>query len=528
MCPMIPMLRPWRVLLIAVVLLTCASTSSSATDYFLTIGGGYNPMGNQASLEANILFFQQVLRERHGEPRSHDIFFADGNDEQPDLQVLAAKKPKEDLPATELLAAIHRRREPERLEYRNHRVPQINGPLDPAMIHASLTKIAKSTRDGDRVIIYVTAHGSVGPENNPYNTTIDCWDEKKITAREFTRWLSELPATIPVVMVTAQCYCGGFSHTIFEDLDQTKGLAPQLRAGFFAQQHDLPAAGCRPDIEHDEEFSSYFWGAIAGRSRTGVPIANCDVNGDGIISFAEAYAYAVIAGETIDIPLRTSDTLLRTYSRMSVTADESAPPASESSETADGEGSPRAQTQTSRLAGSLQDFLDLGRPVSDRIVIGLGRGLGFTLDSDAADVVAAYNKHRRGTRNQSRGQRRRPGGGRRELLQEVAKKWPELGDERHWEESPLLKAENQEQLLKELQELPSWKAFDQRRRQMAEATEQAAQHELREVKFRRLINTLESIVLEQNLPKVAKPEIVSHYHRLISLEESALSDRKQK
>ena len=30
------------------------------------------------------------------------------------------------------------------------------------------------------------------------------------------------------------------------------------------QQHDLPAAGCRPDIEHDEEFSSYFWGAIAG------------------------------------------------------------------------------------------------------------------------------------------------------------------------------------------------------------------------------------------------------------------------
>lgn len=528
MCPMIPMLRRWRALLLAVVLLTCAPTSSSATDYFLTIGGGYNPMGNQASLEANILFFQQVLSERHAGARSHDIFFADGNDERPDLQVLAPKKPKENLPATELLAAIHRRRESERLEYRNHRVPLINGPLDPAMIHACLTKIAKSAHNGDRLIVYVTAHGSAGPENTPYNTTIDCWDEKKITAREFTRWLSELPATIPVVMVTAQCYCGGFSHTIFEDLDQTKGLAPQLRAGFFAQQHDLPAAGCRPDIEHDEEFSSYFWGAIAGRSRTGVPVENCDVNGDGIISFAEAYAYAVIAGETIDIPLRTSDTLLRAYSRMSVTADESAPPTSENSETATGEGSARAQTQTSRLAGSLQSFLDLGGPVSDRIIIGLGRGLGFTLDSDAADVVAAYNKHRRGTRNQGRGQRRRPGGGRRELLQEVAQKWPELGDEKHWEESPLLKADNQEQLLKELQELPSWKAFDQRRRQMAEAVEQAAQHELREVKFRRLINTLESIVLEQNLPKLAKPEIVAHYHRLIALEESALSNHKQK
>ena len=29
-----------------------------ATDYFVTIGGGYNPSGNQASLEANIIFFQ--------------------------------------------------------------------------------------------------------------------------------------------------------------------------------------------------------------------------------------------------------------------------------------------------------------------------------------------------------------------------------------------------------------------------------------------------------------------------------------
>lgn len=527
MCPMIRMPRLRLMVFLIGGLLTCTPYTSSGTDYFLTIGGGYNPMGNQASLEANILFFQQILSERHPGARSHDIFFADGHDERPDLQVLAATKPRVDRPATELLAAIHRRREPERLEYRNHRVPQINGPLDPVLIHASLTKVAKDAREGDRVLIYVTAHGSAGPENNPYNTTIDCWNEKKITAREFTRWLSELPETIPVVMVTAQCYCGGFSHTIFKDLDQTKGLAPQLRAGFFAQQHDLPAAGCRPDIEHDEEFSSYFWGAIAGRSRTGMPIANSDVNGDGIISFAEAYAYAVIAGETIDIPLRTSDTLLRTYSRMTVTIDESADSGNERSEREEGEGQTKVQPQSSRLAGTLQSFMDLGRPVAARIIIGLGSELGFTPDSDAADVIEAFNKHRRGMRNQGRGQRRRPGGGRREFLQEVAQKWPELGDERHWEESPLLNADNQDQLLKELHELPSWKAFDQRRRQMAEATAQATKHELREVKFRRLINALESIVLEQNLPKIAKPEIVDHYRRLILLEESALTDGKQ-
>lgn len=524
MCLMILDLRPWRLMLVVAILI-CGGNSSSATDYFLTIGGGYNPMGNQASLEANILFFQQVLSEQHPQRFSHEIFFADGNDDHPDLQVVAARKPKEKLPATELLAAIHRRREFEALEYRNHRVPQIAGPLDPVLIHASLTKVAKEAGEGDRVIIYVTAHGSAGPENKPYNTTIDCWNEKKITAREFTRWLGELPGKVPVVMVAAQCYCGGFSHTIFEDLDQAKGLAPQLRAGFFAQRHDLPAAGCRPDIEHDEEFSSYFWGAIAGRSRTGVPIANCDADGDGVISFAEAYAHAVIAGETIDIPLRTSDTLLRAYSRMNVSA-EDASPRENSSDSEGSEEAPRPQSRTSRMSGALQSFVDRGRPVSDRIVVELGRELGFKPDDDAGDVVAAYNTHRRSPPNQGRGQRRRPGGGRRELLQEVTQKWPELGDERRWDESPLLKPENQEQLLKELQELPSWKAFDQRRRQMAEAAERTAQHELREVKFRRLINTLESVVLEQNLPKVAKPEIVEHYHRLIRLEESTLNDRR--
>ena len=44
-----------------------------ATDYFVTIGGGYDPSGNQASLEANILFFQTVLEEKHRGERVHEV-----------------------------------------------------------------------------------------------------------------------------------------------------------------------------------------------------------------------------------------------------------------------------------------------------------------------------------------------------------------------------------------------------------------------------------------------------------------------
>ena len=79
-----PIPAPWLVLAILLV-----GNDTSATDYFLTIGGGYQPDGNQASLEANVLFFQGVLREKHSGGRTEATFFADGSDPQPDLQVLS-------------------------------------------------------------------------------------------------------------------------------------------------------------------------------------------------------------------------------------------------------------------------------------------------------------------------------------------------------------------------------------------------------------------------------------------------------
>lgn len=530
--------RLLRVALLTALFVTGVTHTLSATDYFLTIGGGYNRSGNQASLEANVMFFQQLLAETHRDSRRHDIYFADGNDAVADLQILAPKPSNQDFPATELLAALHRRRGQEHVTYRNHRVPDIAGALDPELVRASLESMARNARESDRLIIFVTAHGSGGPKEDVYNTTIDCWNERKITAREFTGWLSKLPSDVPVVMVMAQCFCGGFAHTIFDGLDESKGLSPQLRAGFFAQQHNLPAAGCRPDIEHDEEFSSYFWGAIAGRSRNGVPIEGVDVDGNGVISFAEAFAYAVTSGETIDIPLRTSDAFLRTYSRMSavkVNAPTEVPEGNSDSDKGSEAPTNSASTETtngqpeqSPMSGSLQSFIDQGRPVSGHIVKKLSKVLGFSLEDDVTSIVKAYDNHRKTGRPQGRGGRGPRGSGRRDLLKEVSEKWPELGDERHWEESPLLNRENQEKLLAELKELPSWKTYSERRKQMEAAGDQSEQHELRAVKFRRLINTIETIVLEKNLPVWATPDVVERFKQLIALEESNLQKTNTK
>jgi len=488
-----------------------------AADYFLTIAGGYKPSGNQASLEANVVFFQNVLKERHRGSRTHEIYFADGHDSGADLQILAAKKTLTDRPATDLLASLHRPRGFEHVEYRNHQVPDVSGSLDPELVRKSLEAFGRNAGKNDRLIIYVTAHGSPGPDGQEYNTTIDCWNDKKIPALVFEKWLDQLPSEVPVVMVMAQCYCGGFARTIFNNLDRSNGLSDQIRVGFFAQQHNLPAAGCRPDIEHDEEFSSYFWGALTGRTRNGVPVEGSDIDGNGAVSFAEAYAHAVIAGETIDVPLRATDVFLRTYSRM---PESDSPTAADSPNTKS-----REDANLSAMSGTLQSFVDRARPVPARIVTSLSRTLGFSLTDDVEKVLTAYDEHRSRApvRGRGRGGRRGNGSGRRDLMQEIKQKWPDLADERIWEDSPLLKLENQQALLDELKQLPSWNAFEERRKQIEESGDQFARHELRDVKFRRLVKALELIVLEKNLPLVATPEIVNRFQQMMKLEESNLT-----
>jgi hypothetical protein len=507
-----------------------------ATDYFITLGGGYSREENQASLEANVLFFKQIIKDKHPQPFRHDIFFAHGDDPAAELQIMDEKPKEGDLPATDLISSLYRRpSNRQQVAYRNHRVTEIAGPLDPKPIREDLEELAKTAMPHDRLIIYVTAHGSPGPKEDPFDTSISCWNSKAISAREFSRWLDKLPPDMPVVMVMAQCYCGGFGRLIFQDLDESKGFTTQARVGFFAQQHDLPAAGCRPDIEHDDEFSSYFWGAIAGHRRSGANIDNCDLDGDGVVSFAEAYAYAVTADDTIDIPLRTSEVFLRKYSRLNdsvatadsrdtgdrADADGKGKPAQDADAKSPQDDSAGSAPKLATMSGSLQSFVDRGDRISGQIVSQLVKSLGFKLDEDVSAVRSAYENQRRGGPGRGRGGR--VGSARRDLLKAIAEKWPALGDERLWQESSLLEAANQKELLAQIKELPNWKAYDDRLKQMATTRKEAQQRELRSAKFRRLVAALETINLATNIPLVAKPEVVERYRQIVALEGSSLT-----
>lgn len=490
-----------------------------AADYFITIGGGYRPDSNQASLEANVLFFRQVLATAHRGPRTEAIFFADGSDPQADLQYV---EPPQGAPVTELLEELFSFGEAPGIAYRNHAIPHVSGANSPTSIRASLQHMCRSMKAGDRLFIYVTAHGGEAKGRNPYNTSISCWDEQSITAREFANWLNDVPTSVPVTMVMAQCYCGGFAQTIFRNLDPQQGLQPHLRIGFFAQQHDLPAAGCRPDIENDEEYSSFFWGAMLGQTRSGKQLSDADFDGDGRVSLAEAHAQAILTSQTIDIPLRSSEVLLRTYSRIAnydldhSTEIEAAAVATEGVSDAD----------LDSLQGTGNQIVQGVSPALQRTVWGLLEQLDIRRDDDLSEVFEQFAEQRQHVqqlaRDARRGGRRRSG--RRELREEISEHWPELG-EREWREAEILRSQDQAELQHAIQQLASYQRYQENlaAREATRAAQEKA--ELREVKFRRLISALESIVLAKNLPKVATPDIVAHYQKMLELEQASLGQR---
>ncbi len=512
-------------------------STAAAKDYFLTIGGGYAPRGNQASMEANVLFFHSLVVSREGEkPFEHRIFFADGTDPKADVQ--AASHPGGETVVRALLSSQFDWKF-DQVEYRDHEIPNIAGSNQPDEIRLGFEEVVKSLTSDDRFFVYVTAHGGPAKKKNDFDTKIHCWNRRSIRASEFADWLDEVPQDVPVIMVMAQCYCGGYAHTIFSGGKEERGLADGLRCGFFAQQHNLPAAGCRPDISNDREYSSYFWGAICGQSRNGQPITDADRDGDGQVSFAEAHIYAVLAGETIDIPLRCSDALLRSFSRTKLDKADSRQAAGKDAAGKDAAGKDAevADVKTDEIvaaaptaaeivtaSGSLADLVAIADFVNGEIVRGLTTQLGLSLETPVAEIEQQLRKSQR----ERRLNRRRGGADRRrfrelegELRDAIVEHWPEIEKVEKLEElaGVGLSLDDVEQ------EIPKWELFKDFAERFADQTERKAESnrsELEQVQLKRLLQSVESIVLANNLPVFADPAVVERYQQMLALERTNL------
>jgi hypothetical protein len=262
-------------------------------------------------------------------------------------------------------------------------------------------------------------------------------------------------------------------------------------------------------------------------------MSDADVNKDRQVSFDEAYAHAVITSETIDIPLRSSDVLLRTYSKIpNYTFYSNRVPASRtpSSTTSDSELIAATENESSTnqechtdesvlcMSMTIDELIEKATPANAHIVQKLCEALDITLDTPAEEVASLLGRRGSGPGFSRQGRR---SSGRRELLADIHERWPELAEE-DWTKSSLLKPENEMPFLEEVQKLETFEAYERRKKDIEESTAKSKLAEMQRIKARRLLETLECIALAHNLTRTASEEIAKLYARMVVVENGCI------
>ncbi len=482
--------------LTSLFVLLLVSLSAHAADHFLTIGGGGSPHNNQLSLERNVVFFRHTLGECGLASAPHEVFFACGNDKMRDLQF--ADPNNEPPRANVLLARLFDREGDLYQSYRQHTLSDISGPANRAAIKQWFDSTGARLADGDRLFIYFTGHG--GPGRPARNTTMDLWFDGGMTVKEFVPLLDKLNPKVKVVLIMVQCHSGGFGDVIFKNGDAGPLLSDQSRCGFFATWNDRLAAGCTPDTQEEnyKDYTTYFFAALAGKTRMGQSITPPDYDHDGKISMAEAHAYVQLTSDTIDIPVCTSDVLLRQFSK---TRDD--------------------KIKDLITSGTkFETLIKETTPDRRAVLEGLSKQLDLKGDDRAAAARAladSIDKQRKGLDQRPPNRRNDKDNLRNQIRARVMMQWPEIGNPYNPASVNVLTREAAE-LVKVIETHPAFKQWDALMAKNEEMQEKSFDLERKWVKCQRFLYVSDSVALEANLSKFASKLIQDKYKSLRAAE----------
>jgi hypothetical protein len=482
----------------------------AGTDHFLTIGGGGGPYNNQASLERNVVFFRRVLTDVGLAAAPHTVYFACGLEKIRDLQYWDpnAKIPRANL----LLARLFGGDQQLYQNYREHNLPDLSGPANRASLNKWFAGEGAKLVEGDRLFIYFTGHGGGGGPKTPRNTTMDLWFDGGMTVKDFTALLDKLNPKVRVVLIMVQCHSGGFGDVIFKNADAGPALAEPVRAGFFATWHDRLAAGCTPDTveENYKDYTTYFFAALTGKTRTGATLAPPDYDGDGKTSMAEAHAYVLLTSDTIDIPMCTSDVLLRQFSKTKADAK-----------------AKDVVTASTRF----DDLLKRATPDRRAVLEGLSKALDLKGDDRAAAARAlaeTIEKQRkaldapggggRGGRNKERNDLRN------QIKARVLARWPEMVNAFHPATQNALNAEA-DQVVKLIESDPAYKRWNELSERDGSREDKSFDLERKWVKCQRFLYVAETVALEANLGQFANPAVQERFKAIRAAENGTVGTR---
>ena len=294
------------------LLALCGSTigfAQSTPLRALIVGGGPEAKMNQFAIESNVKYVERLLGNA-----PHKILFADGQKTTATVQFHNGTIPSAQSTAFAFL--FDEDISQGRLNFRKTSLPIIDGPSSKNAIAAQMQNLG--TQDSTHTLLYFTGHGGRGKNLQSRRTDLDnnvyyLWNDDTFSVREMARQLQNLPKNRPTVLVMVQCFSGSFANLIFQDGDSNKPYLERDFCGFFATVKERPAAGCTPEIDEAEyeDFTSAFFSILSDQTRTGQKAESADYDKNGRIGMDEAFAHAVIHEDSIDVPIMTSDALLR-------------------------------------------------------------------------------------------------------------------------------------------------------------------------------------------------------------------------
>lgn len=261
----------------------------------LIVGGGPDRLHNQIAIESNVRYIGRVLPES----ATYQVLFTDGNRESDTVQFQEGRG----------------------LAYRVPNLPRLDGSAEIASVRTALAATAtaaQSSRTAD-VILYFTGHGSGDRLSNFTNNWFDLWRGGRLTVKDLAISLDAFPSEAPITLIMVQCYSGAFGNVLFQGGDPQGALIDKHIAGFFAAVPDRTSAGCTPAVNEADykDFTGYFFAALTGEDRMGRPTTGADFDRNARVEMDEAFAWALINDESIDTPVRTSDTFLRRFAPLS-------------------------------------------------------------------------------------------------------------------------------------------------------------------------------------------------------------------
>ena len=391
-------------------------------------------------------------------------------------------------------------------QYRNHELQNVRGGSNKQQLDDWFQKEGSGLSAGDRLVIYVTAHGGKSTDKDAKeNSRLHLWKGQTIDVKQFREWLERIDPEVPVIVVMVQCYSGGFSNMIFETGDSSQGQSNRPWCGFYATVPDRVAAGCTPDTreENYHEYTTYLMEALRGKTRLGQPVEQPDFDGNGMITLDEAHAYVLIHSRTIDISMKTSDQYLRKIEIADLNDGNHLEENSDFDALLE-----RATLNQATVLKALSD--ELGLQGNRRAAA--ARELGKRMESQKK---AAEQQRRQLVKDLQQAAR--------SLRGSISLRWPELTNAWNPAAQSLIREEG-ELILQAIEGHGSFGRFMELRQKMAQVKAEAMNADRRWVKCQRLIRTLESVALAGNLQDAGSLEQQETYQRLVELESSMLGD----